>query len=184
MKKFLIALLCAGMLLSIAGCTPRSQPTEASTGAASFDSLSQSVQAMLMEMGYTPESWAAVAAQEQQAILTAVNALLREDAATNTTQATKPAQLTLADVEAGGRYLVTVSDSMMWNYFELYYLDGVLTRIYVNFSKDGSEEDIMDIKGDDIQQFGLFFIDYTAGATAVVNALAEQGYDRVFIAKR
>ncbi len=187
MKKFLIMLLCVGMLLSLVACASSEQATTSSAGEASgYEGLSASVVTALENMGYTEEKWSALSTQEQQAVLTAVYAMLREDATTAPTQSTQAPKYTLEDVEGNGRYMITVADSVMENYFELYYRDGALLRIYVNLSEEGSEENpqIIEISGEEIQTFHLFSIDYTAGATAVVEALKAQGYIRVFIAKR
>ncbi len=179
MKKILAALLCVGILLSLGACAA-SQPTTAPTaaGATSFEGLSQTVIDTLKKMGYTEETWSALSYQEQQALLTAAYAMI----ATGSTTQSKG--YTLEDVEKGGQYMITVSDGKLESYFELYYREGILIKMKVSILQEDGSEEVTNVSKEEIDAFGMYGIDYSSGATAVVNALKIRGFTRVYIAKR
>ena len=102
----------------------------------------------------------------------------------NGNSGTDKKKTTLSDVSAGGSYVVTIGDSMLWNYMEFYYVDGKLQKIVAYFSKDGSEEDleIMTFEGAEATGCTMFDIDYSGSPESVAHQLNEiMGYSSVYI---
>jgi len=139
--------------------------------------------AVLEQAGISEEEFAAMSAEQQQALLDELGAAMQQKEQQQQEQQAKP-KTTIDDVAAGGSYVVTVGDSLMWNYFELCYEDGKLVKIVVSFQKNDEEEaDVQVVEGDAIAEFTLFFIDYTVSAPELVDALKNQGYTNVYINK-
>lgn len=84
----------------------------------------------------------------------------------------------------GGDYVVTVSDSMRWNYFELHYKDGKLVKIVTSFQKNDEEEpEVETVTGSAITDYHLFDLYYTVSPSSLVSELNKLGYTEVYIEK-
>lgn len=139
--------------------------------------------AELEEAGISQEEYAAMSDEQKQAILDELG-IKAEIGSDNETQkpTEKPEQVTIADVENGGSYVITVGDR--WNYVEMHYVDGNLVSITTHFQKNDEEEpEIETVTGDAIKDYTLYFIDYTQSPSAVVNALQDNGFNGVSIRK-
>lgn len=141
--------------------------------------------AELEEAGISQEEYEAMSDEQKQAVLDKlgikgdVGSIEKDPKPTE-----KPKKATLDDVRNGGKWVVTVGDSMLWNYIELHYEDGKLVKIYVSFQKNDEEPaDIMTAEGDEIADFGLYFIDYTDDVNTVVDALIDNGFTNTYIEK-
>ena len=166
MKNIIIVLLTALLLV---GC---------GSNVGSIDGLSESQMAMLNEMGISEKEFNAMSKEKQEAILLEVGAVSNS----NKQETTK--KTTLDDVRNGGNYVVTVGDSMLWNYFELHYQDGKLVKIVTSFQKnDEQSADVETFEGENVKECTIFFIDYTDDVNSVVNALKDKGYTYVYIEK-
>ncbi len=147
--------------------------------------LGEELTAALQELGISEEDFAAMSEEQQQALL----AELGMDVAPTDTKTTKKTsasskKTTLTDVGNGGDYVVTVSDGMMWNYFELHYKDGKLVKIVTSFQKNDEEEpEVETVTGNAIADYHLFDLDYTVSPSALVSELNSLGYTEVYIEK-
>ena len=167
MKKLIITLLI-GLLL--VGC---------GSNVGSIDGLSESQMAMLQEMGISEEEFAAMSSDKQQALLDELGYVDKQQQS-NKQETSKKA--TLDDVKNGGNYVVTVGDSMYWNYVELHYQDGKLVKIYMSFRKNDEEPaEEYTFVGDDAINCTFFNIDYSQDPQDVVNDLMDYGYPNVSI---
>ena len=193
MKKHMI-MLCTvvlGLLLCLfAGCggsgADVGTPVEGVGGAQATDEQL----AVLREIyGISEEELAAMPEEELDALLAEVGYITPPDNdgsenqnnGNNQPTAKRP---TYSDISAGGSYVMTVGDSMLWNYIEFHYENGKLVKIVMHFSKDGSEEDteIMTYEGDAIAECQVFDIDYNASPESLANQLREKMYyDSVYI---
>ena len=90
---------------------------------------------------------------------------------------------TLSDVDAGGKYVVTVGDSLLWNYFELHYENGVLQSITVHFQKSDEEEpEIEVLSGDAARGYEFYWINFGASPSTLVAELQSKlSYTAVYI---
>ena len=182
-------------LFLMAGCggsadvqTPDDAPvggiTEAVGGSASEEEL-----AMLMEVfGFSEEMLAAMSEEEISALLADLGAVRDAEAAgdaDNGKAENAPAAKgpTLSDVSGGGSYIVTVGDSMMWNYLELYYENGQLQKIVMHFQKSGDEEpEVSVLEGEEARACTFYWIDFTASPESVAGALEDAvGYTNVYV---
>ncbi len=138
----------------------------------------------LEEAGISQEEYAAMSDEQKQALLDELGVVAPIGKEEKPQETPKAEKHTLDDVSKGGNYVVTVSDSMRWNYFELHYENGKLVKIVVSFQKNDEEEpEIEIIEGDAVADYGLYFIDYTQDAATVVNELINQGFTNIFIEK-
>ena len=90
---------------------------------------------------------------------------------------------TLSDVDAGGKYVVTVGDSLLWNYFELHYENGVLQSMTVHFQKSDEEEpEIEVLSGDAARGYEFYWINFGASPyTLVAELQSKLSYTAVYI---
>lgn len=90
---------------------------------------------------------------------------------------------TLSDVDAGGKYVVTVGDSLLWNYFELHYENGVLQSMTVHFQKSDEEEpEIEVLSGDAARGYEFYWINFGASPSTLVAELQSKlSYTAVYI---
>lgn len=133
--------------------------------------------------GISEEELAAIPAEELEALLAEAGYMAPSDDGENENQNNgnnQPAakRPTYSDISAGGSYVMTVGDSMLWNYMEFHYENGKLVKIVMHFSKDGSEEDteIMTYEGDAISECQVFDIDYNASPESLAYQLREKMY--------
>lgn len=139
--------------------------------------------------GISEEELAAMPEEELDALLAEVGYITPPDNGGSENQNNGNNQPTVkrptySDISAGGSYVMTVGDSMLWNYMEFHYENGKLVKIVMHFSKDGSEEDteIMTYEGDAIAECQVFDIDYNASPESLANQLREKMYyDSVYI---
>lgn len=138
--------------------------------------------AMLQEVfGLSEEEIAAMPTEQLQAMLYELGYVMGgNDAENNTAQnggSSNQKKLTLSDVNAGGKYVVTVGDTMLWNYFELHYENGVLQSMTIHFQKNDEEEpEIEVLTGDAARGCEYYEIDFSASPSALVSALQEKLY--------
>ena len=90
---------------------------------------------------------------------------------------------TLSDVDAGGKYVVTVGDTLLWNYFELHYENGVLQSMTVHFQKNDEEEpEIEVLSGDAARGYEFYWINFGASPSTLVAELQSKlSYTAVYI---
>jgi hypothetical protein len=90
---------------------------------------------------------------------------------------------TLSDVDAGGKYVVTVGDTLLWNYFELHYENGVLQSMTVHFQKSDEEEpEIEVLSGDAARGYEFYWINFGASPSTLVAELQSKlSYTAVYI---
>ncbi len=175
MKKAIALILSAVILLSVTACGGNVAGIDSDTNR------------LLEEAGIDPNEFAQYSEEQQTAILYELgiaNGTTEKHPATTP----KPAKPKISDVSGGGSYVVTVGDSMMWNYFELHYKDGVLVKIVTSFDKSGGDDEeanVQTVEGADAcAQCGWFFIDYTQSPENLVNNIMDvQGYERVYVEK-
>ena len=169
MKKVIISLF---VILLLVGC--------GSNGGA-FDGLSESQLAALQEAGITEETFAAMPKEKQEALMDELGMITGDNGQVNKP---KPEKETIDNVSQGGNYVVTVGDSMLWNYVELHYQDGKLVKIYMSFQKNDEEPaEEYTFVGDEAINCTFFNIDYSQDPKDVVNALLNYGYTNVYIEK-
>ena len=121
MKKVIISLF---VILLLVGC---------SSNGGAFDGLSESQLATLQEAGITEEAFAAMPKEKQEALMDELGMITGDNEQVNKPN---PEKETIDNVSQGGNYVVTVGDSMLWNYVELHYQDGKLVKIYMSFQKN------------------------------------------------
>ena len=170
MKKIISFILAMVMAMSVL------------TGCGNVGGVSGSdVPAEILEAGISEEEYAAMSDEEKQVLLDELGVKAQVNNNTETPKPTeKPKGATIADVENGGSYVVTVGD--MWNRVELRYEDGKLVSITTHFQKNDEEDpEIETITGDAIKDYGLYFIDYTQPASTVVQALQDNGFNGVSV---
>lgn len=140
--------------------------------------------AVLMEVfGFDEETLAAMSKEERSALLSELEIAMGSEAADETMAEAAGKGPTLSDVGDSGSYVVTVGDSMLWNYLELYYTDGKLQKIVMHFQKSGEEEpDVSVLEGDEAREFSFYWIDFNADPASVVQQLEDKvGYTYVNI---
>ena len=116
MKKGLALLLVVAAILGmIAGCGSKASTDNVS-------GLSEEQTAMLEEMGIDPDEFAEYSEEKQEAILGELGAVAENEAQKAEEEEVKTSDRPkLEDIQNGGNYVVTVGDSMLWNYMEFYY---------------------------------------------------------------
>ncbi len=191
----LLALLVTVMLCMTVGCSSAETTADdvpmmgdgAENGADPADQIND----ILREFGYSEEEIAAMPAEERDMIAAEIAAAGLVGGAENggetpsgnenTPAAKRP---TYSDISSGGSYVMTVGDSMMWNYIEIHYENGRPVKMVMHFSKDGSEEeaDIMVYEGSAIEECTVFDINYAGTPESVAGQLKEKMYyDSVYI---
>lgn len=181
MKKSLILFLCMTMVLSmLAGCdttntdSDRNSQMGASAGEGTgtdtntdtekntLDNdnkdvseapvVSEEQLAMVMEyLGISAEEFYSYSVDKQVALLDELG-IVASEREEKESEKDSIKTYTSDDVAAGGKYKVTMGDGMMWNYYEFYYEDGKLVKIYMSFRKNDEEEpDISTIEGSELQ---------------------------------
>ena len=166
MKKIITFILAMVMMMSVfAGC--------GNVGGVS------DYPAELEEAGISQKDFEAMSDEQKQAILDELGIKAEIGTDKETPKPTeKPKAATVADVENGGSYVVTVGDG--WNYVELHYEDGKLVSITTHFQKNDEEDpEIETVTGDAVKDYGLYFIDYTDSPSKVVQALQDNGFNGV-----
>lgn len=178
MKKILTWLLVIVMSLALlAGCG-NVGGLEGNSG------LTEEQMAFLEEAGFPMEEFEQLPPEEQAAILAELGYAAQEEEQRQEAEQTKPKRPTVSDVEAGGSYVVTIGDSLLWNYFELYYVDGELVKIVEHFQKSGDEpEEISVYEGEEVKTYSFNFVNFcTDGLQAVIDMLTgDYGYSSVYI---
>ena len=166
MKKLLCTLIAMVMIFALTAC-------------GNVGSISGSMPAEFEEAGYTQEEYDAMSDEMKQALRDELGVKINLEENKETPKPTeKPKGATVADVENGGSYVVTVGDG--WNYVELHYEDGKLVSITTHFQKNDEEEpEIETVTGDAVKDYGLYFIDYTDSPSKVVQALQDNGFNGV-----
>lgn len=174
MKKLLSMLLVLAALLGmLAGC--------GNVGGIEEDGgLSESEMAVLLECGFSEEEIENMPAEEIEMILLELG--LREEAQQQPQetqpQQTKPKSPTAEDVQQGGSYTITIGDSMLWNYYVLYYEDGKLVKIEYHFQKSSEEEPEEGvIEGEDVKTYSFNWVNfYDATPQEIIDMLTGYGY--------
>jgi len=139
----------------------------------------------LEEAGISQEEYSAMSDEEKKSLLDELGIVADIESGKQENKPTeKPKELSISDIQNGGSYRVTAAGPMFWNYFELYYEDGKLVKIFTSFQKSDEEEaEVETIEGDAIADYQLYFIDYTQSPDVVVNALKDQGFTNVYVDK-
>ena len=170
MKKIIAFILAMVMMMSVF------------TGCGNVGGISD-YPAELEEAGISQKDFEAMSDEQKQAILDELG--IKAEIGTDKEEpkpTEKPKAATVADVENGGSYVVTVGDG--WNYVQLHYEDGKLVSITTHFQKNDEEEpEIETVTGDAVKDYGLYFIDYTDSPSKVVKALQDNGFDGVRVKK-
>ena len=179
MKRFIGILLLTVMLLSFAGCGKDKDPVEGIGGTEGTNSatqkptqattqaptqaptqtlepveLTEEQMAILQKNGVSLEAFSTYAPEKQHAILAELG--ITPGQGGGASQETEPPvkEYTAADVAAGGKYVVYIGDSMMWNYYELHYEDGKLVKAVTSFRKSSEEDpDVATFEGDNLKDF-------------------------------
>lgn len=173
MKKILsLILVLAALLGLLAGCGNVG-------GIDNGGGLSESEMAMLLECGFSQEEIENMPAEEIEMILLELG--VREEAQQpqqTQPQQTKPKSPTPEDVQNGGSYKITIGDSMLWNYFVLYYEDGKLVKIEYHFQKNDEEEPEEGvIEGEDVKTYSFNWVNfYDATPQEIIDMLTGYGY--------
>ena len=170
MKKLLCTLIAMVMIFALTAC-------------GNVGGISGGMPAEFEEAGYTQEEYDAMSDEMKQALRDELGVKINLEENKETPKPTeKPKGATVADVENGGSYVITVGDG--WNYVELHYEDGKLVSITTHFQKNDEEEpEIETVTGDAVKDYGLYFIDYTESPSTVVKALQDNGFDGVRVKK-
>lgn len=169
MKKVIISLF---VILLLVGC---------GSNDGAFANLSESQLAALQEAGITEESFAAMSKEMQESLMDELGMITGDNGQVNKP---KPEKETIDNVSQGGNYVVTVGDSMLWNYVELHYQDGKLVKIYMCFQKNDEEPaEEYTFEGDEAINCTFFNIDYSQDPKDVVHDLLNYGYTNVYIEK-
>ena len=190
MKKHMI-MLCTvvlGLLLCLfAGCggsgADVGTPVEGVGGA----QATEEQLAVLAEVfGLSEEEIAALSPEEREMMLAEAGydmAHKPDENAGAQNGAAAQSRPTLSDVDAGGKYVVTVGDSLLWNYFELHYENGVLQSMTVHFQKSDEEEpEIEVLSGDAARGYEFYWINFGASPSTLVAELQSKlSYTAVYI---
>jgi hypothetical protein len=191
----LLALLVTVMLCMTVGCSSAETTADdvpmMGDGAENGGDPADQINDILREFGYSEEEIAAMPAEERDLIAAEIAAAGLVGGAENggetpsgnenTPAAKRP---TYSDISSGGSYVMTVGDSMLWNYIEIHYENGRPVKMVMHFSKDGSEEeaDIMVYEGSAIEECTAFDINYAGTPESVAGQLKEKMYyDSVYI---
>ena len=191
----LLALLVTVMLCMTVGCSSAETTADdvpmMGDGAENGGDPADQINDILREFGYSEEEIAAMPAEERDLIAAEISAAGLVGGAENggetpsgnenTPAAKRP---TYSDISSGGSYVMTVGDSMLWNYIEIHYENGRPVKMVMHFSKDGSEEeaDIMVYEGSAIEECTAFDINYAGTPESVAGQLKEKMYyDSVYI---
>ena len=149
--------------------------------------LSESELAMLMEVfGLSEEEIAALSPEEREMMLAEAGYDMSHKPDENAgaqNGAAAQSRPTLSDVDAGGKYVVTVGDTLLWNYFELHYENGVLQSMTVHFQKNDEEEpEIEVLSGDAARGYEFYWINFGASPSTLVAELQSKlSYTAVYI---
>ena len=190
MKKHMI-MLCTvvlGLLLCLfAGCggsgADVGTPVEGVGGA----QATEEQLALLAEVfGLSEEEIAALSPEEREMMLAEAGYDMSHKPDENAgaqNGAAAQSRPTLSDVDAGGKYVVTVGDSLLWNYFELHYENGVLQSMTVHFQKSDEEEpEIEVLSGDAARGYEFYWINFGASPSTLVAELQSKlSYTAVYI---
>ena len=190
MKKHMI-MLCTvvlGLLLCLfAGCggsgADVGTPVEGVGGA----QVTEEQLAVLAEVfGLSEEEIAALSPEEREMMLAEAGYDMSHKPDENAgaqNGAAAQSRPTLSDVDAGGKYVVTVGDSLLWNYFELHYENGVLQSMTVHFQKNDEEEpEIEVLSGDAARGYEFYWINFGASPSTLVAELQSKlSYTAVYI---
>lgn len=195
-KRLLLVLVLSVVLCAVFGCSPAENIAEnvpvMGENADHGDGMSDAdIEALLAEFGYSEEEIAAMHPEERDMIAAEIAAAglvggAENGAETPSKNENIPAakRPTYSDISSGGSYVMTVGDSMMWNYIEIHYENGRPVKMVMHFSKDGSEEeaDIMVYEGSAIEECTAFDINYAGTPESVAGQLKEKMYyDSVYI---
>jgi hypothetical protein len=190
MKKHMI-MLCTvvlGLLLCLfAGCggsgADVGTPVEGVGGA----QATEAQLAVLAEVfGLSEEEIAALSPEEREMMLAEAGYDMSHKPDENAgvqNGAAAQSRPTLSDVDAGGKYVVTVGDTLLWNYFELHYENGVLQSMTVHFQKSDEEEpEIEVLSGDAARGYEFYWINFGASPSTLVAELQSKlSYTAVYI---
>lgn len=190
MRIFVMLTVLLAALLLLAGCGGEAvgdAPVQGITDGGA--SPSEEEVAMLQEVfGLSAEEIAAMPAEELEAMLYELGYVMGGDGAENNTAqngngSSNKNKVTMSDVSAGGSWVVTIGDSLWWNYIELHYENGVLVRIVTHFQKSSEEEpEIEVLEGDAARAYSFYWIDFSADPATVAAELADKvGYTSVAI---
>ena len=169
MKKILAMACCFLLIGSLAACAANT-PNTNNVGAAKPSAVSDEV---LEALGMSAEEFAAMPAEQQQAILDEIGAkqnAQQEEQTPAPTNAEKP-----ADPTASGNYVVVLGDYM--NSITLYYENGVLVKIVESFQKNSEEEaEYAEYTGDALAEYSFNFIDWNnASLQDILDGMANYG---------
>ena len=171
MKKFVAMVLCAVLMLCLAGCAGGSADTNnvggvndaagnENAGGAEVGGKAEVTAEILEMLGMSEEEFAALDPAEQEAIVGEFNAVLDQQKENEKTeQAQQSAKYTPDDVMAGGSYKVVLGDYM--NSITLYYENGKLVKIVEEFQKNDEEmAESFTYEGDTLADYTFNFIDW------------------------
>lgn len=170
MKKFLAMMLCVFLIGSLAACAANG-PDTGNVGAVKPTEVSAEI---LEALGMSAEEFAAMPAEQQQAILDEMGAVL--DAEQKEEQPQEPPKAeTPEDPTASGNYVVVLGDYM--NSITLYYENGVLVKIVESFQKNSEEEaECAEYTGDALAEYSFNFIDWdNASLQDILDGMADYG---------
>ena len=117
----------------------------------------EELRACLEDLGISEEEFADMTAEEQNELLAQMGLLgMQGGSQMESTEATKAARYTTADVMAGGSYLVQIGDLWYNNYY-LYYVDAQLVKAEGSFRKNDEEpEEYYLWEGDTLTDFWYY----------------------------
>lgn len=102
--------------------------------------LTESMMVALMDiLGISYEQFYSFDIEKQYAILNELGVVLEDNNEKESEKDEAPVYTT-ADVAKGGKYLVTIQDSMGWNRYSFYYENGNLVKIETTFQKNDEDE--------------------------------------------
>ena len=153
MKKLTVAFLVISIVFSLLACSADEPATSNVSG---IDDASAE---MMEALGITPDDFADMDPDMQQALADEIGAVLENQKTKETEAPQQKAPLTPDDVMAGGNYVVVLGDYM--NSITLYYENGVLVKIEEHFQKSlGEEEEYYVYEGEDVANYQFNFIDW------------------------
>ena len=190
MKKHMI-MLCTvvlGLLLCLfAGCGGSGADVDTPVEGVGGAQATEEQLAVLAEVfGLSEEEIAALSPEEREMMLAEAGYDMihkPDENAGAQNGAAAQSRPTLSDVDAGGKYVVTVGDSLLWNYFELHYENGVLQSMTVHFQKSDEEEpEIEVLSGDAARGYEFYWINFGASPSTLVAELQSKlSYTAVYI---
>lgn len=102
--------------------------------------LTESMMVALTEiLGISYEEFRSYDIEKQYALLHELGLVL-EDTSEKESEKNERPVYTTDDVNKGGKYIVTIQDSMGWNSYTFYYEDGRLIKVETSFQKNDEEE--------------------------------------------